>query len=189
MPAKVISTVYHFHRVAGNSAAVQIRTGQFEMIIPRKRWLPFALERAGFQYDHMVQAANLPATLVEVLISLPLSWPSLWHPRELTMATWRTFSYPFFCLPAWWFAGLGLERLVTRGKLHGITFASSAMLSMACLALLIGLRFGTSSSGWSDGDPVLWGFGFWSVAFALPGLAYIREKSLRTGTPGKQMSR
>jgi len=121
-------------------------------------------------------AANLPATLAEVLISLPLSWPLLWHPPQLSMATWRTFSYPFLCLPAWWFAGLGIERLVIREKLHWITFVSSVILSTACLVLLIGLRFGTSSSDWSGGDPVLWGFGFWSVAFALPGIAYIRDK-------------
>lgn len=95
MPTSVLSTVYHFHQVAGHSGAVRIRTGQFETIIPRKRWLPFAAERVGFEYDHMVMAANLPATLAEVLISLPLSWPLLWHPPQLSMATWRTFSYPF----------------------------------------------------------------------------------------------
>ncbi len=175
---EVIRTVYQLHQAARGSDSVRIQTGQFQMIIPRQRWLAFAMDRTGLRYDHAVAAANLPATTVEALISLPLSWPYLWHPNGLTMPAWRTFSYPFFCLPAWWFAGIGLEVLTRPRRLHWMVFAGSVGLSFICLVLLIGLRFGVSSTDQTEDAWVLWGLGFWSVAFVLPALAWIRQKRL-----------
>jgi hypothetical protein len=59
-----------------------------------------------------------------------------------------------------------------------MVFAGSVGLSFICLVLLIGLRFGVSSTDQTEDAWVLWGLGFWSVAFVLPALAWIRQKRL-----------
>jgi hypothetical protein len=176
VPVEVGLTMYRLHRAAKGSDTVQIHAGKFETTIQRRNWLPFALERVSYRYEHTIQAANVPGIVIETLISLPLSWPALWHPNGLTVAAWRTLSYPFFCLPAWWFLGRGLEGLVGRRPLHLAMFVSSLVLSLVCVVLLLGLGFGVSAADRSEVTWVLWGLGFWAFAFALPAFAWVRQR-------------
>ena len=176
MPVEVSLTVYRFHRAAHGSDTVRIHDGQFETTIPRRNWLPFALERVSYRYEHTIQAANFPGIVIEILISLPLSWPAVWHHNGLTAATWRTLSYPFFCLPAWWFLGRGLDGLVGRRPLHLAMFVSGVVLFLVCVVLLLGLGFGLSAADRSEASWGLWGLAFWAFAFALPAFAWVRQR-------------
>ena len=176
VPIEAAVTVYSFLRAAGGSDNVHMRAGPFETNIPRRNWLPFALEGVSFRHEHTIVAANFPGSVIEILISLPLSWPAVWHPNGLTAATWRTLSYPFFCWPAWWFLGRGLDGLVGRRRLHWAMFVVGVALFLVCIVLLLGLRFGLSAADRSEGSWPLWGLGFWAFAFALPAVAWIRQR-------------
>ena len=118
MPTLVMA--YRLNKVAHGADYVRLQFGTFEQIVPRHRWLAFALERVSFATWQPIAAINIPGTAVEALISLPLSWPYLWKPNELSLYAWRTLSLPFFCLPAWWLVGRGLDGLVRRIHLHWV---------------------------------------------------------------------
>ena len=174
MPTLVMA--YRLNKVAHGADYVRLQFGTFEQIVPRHRWLDFALERVSFATWQPIAAINIPGTAVEILISLPLSWPYLWKPNELSFYAWRTLTLPFFCLPAWWLVGRGLDGLVRRIHLHWVVLLIGSALSGLCLFFLVGLCLGTSAqdrvgSGWA-----LWGLGFWSLGFGVLPLAWQRQK-------------
>jgi hypothetical protein len=169
-------TVYRLHQAARGSDRIGVHFGQFQITLPRRRWLPWALESVSMERWRAITAANLPGTAIETLISLLTSWPSLWHPSGLSSEAWRTVAYPFFCLPAWWFVGLGLDGLLRRRRLHWATLLTGSILCLLFLVPIFGFRFGLSAAervgmGW-----VFFGFGFWTVAFGILPIAWIRQK-------------
>ena len=70
-----------------------------------------------------IAGINLPASFIQLLLaSLFHSWPGSWAPAGLDFRSWRAISFPIFCLPFWWFEGLGLDGLLKRKHLHWRTF-------------------------------------------------------------------
>lgn len=177
MPATM--TVYRFDRGAHGADYVRLRLGQFEQVVWRHRWFSFALERVSWGKWQTITAINLPGTVIEILISLPLSLPSLWLPQGLSLYTWRTLSYPFFCLPAWWLVRRGLDGLVRRIRLHWLTLFIGSISCLLCLVVLISFSWGLSPEERSELSWTLWGLGFWSVAFAVLPLAWLRQKTAK----------
>ena len=175
MPLEVVGDVYRLHQAANGSGAVTMHVGKFDMTIPRRRWLLSALEHVSWRHDHTIAALNIPGTPIETLISLPTSWPHLWHPEGLTFPAWRTLTLPFFCLPAWWFVGRGLDALVRRRSLHWIAYLAGAILCLLCLTALVGFQFGLSASERQDMGWVILGFAFWSLAFGVLPCAWFHD--------------
>lgn len=61
---------------------------------------------------------NMPASLVEIGISLPTSWPESYRPGwawPLGLYGFRAITWPIWALPFWFFAGRGIDS-VFRGK-------------------------------------------------------------------------
>ncbi len=168
-------TAYQLYRAARDSGSVSIRTRHFETTVPRQRCLAFALETESFRCSHAITAANLPGIFVEVSISLPTSWPNSWCPSGLSLEAWRALSLPFFCLPAWWFVGTGLDGLLKGRRLHWTAPVTGSVLCIFCAVLLVGLSFERAA----DDHGLAWvycGLGFWTIAFGVPPLAWILQR-------------
>lgn len=172
----VALTVYGFHEAAQESNRIRIHTGRIEMTLPARRWIPYALEMVSWRRGHTVAAANLPGDFVEALAVLPLSWPNAWHPKGLSLTAWQMLSFPFFCLPAWWFVGRGLDGLLGRKRLHWAMALAGSVLSLLFFAVLLGFRFASSSSERADMGWVMRGFGLWGSAFAVLPAAWFRQR-------------
>lgn len=167
---------YRFYRAAEGTSAVTIHFGGAQVTLPRQRWFPFAVERVAFRYSEPITAANIPGVVGEILISLPISWPAVWHPTGMSVYEWRTFTYPVFCLPAWWFVGRALDGLLGRRRVGFPTLFIGSTLSLVCLVILLGLTFGISTT---DRAEVVWvfpGLAFWTLGFGVVPMAWFRQK-------------
>ncbi len=73
----------------------------------RHRTLPDPLQISAF--------LNMPALLVEILVSLPTTWPDSWYPMLPfpfgDLFFWRAISWPIYALPLWSLAGRALDAL------------------------------------------------------------------------------
>jgi hypothetical protein len=165
-------------QMAHGSPTAHIGSGQFGMQIPREHFLWFAFWSAATRGAHAIAAINIPGIIVEILISLPTSWPHLWHPNGWMMDTWRTVTFPFFCLPAWWFAGLGIDSLLGRRRLYGATFLFGTIFFVVFIVATLGLHFGISDAERTESDMnwVFWGLGLWSLLFAVFPCAWLRHR-------------
>jgi hypothetical protein len=112
-------------------------------------------ETTSVRFGHAVMALNMPGMFVGALIS--------YKPANMLVDEWRCFSLPLFCLWAWWFIGAGLDGLVGRRRIHWSVMALGAILSITCLVLLIGLRFGLDAS---DRAEIVWPL--WVLASGRP---------------------
>lgn len=173
MPTAV--TVYRLARGARGSNYTRLQFGQVEQIVPRAHWLSFALERVSYQEWQTVAAINLPGMVIEVVISLPLSWPSTWRPAGMSFYSWRTISYPFFCLPAWWLVGRGLDGLFRRVRLSWLMLLIGSILCALCLFVLLGFRFGLSPQDRAGMRWPMWGLGLWGLGFGVLPAAWLRQ--------------
>jgi hypothetical protein len=166
----------NLNQMAHGSPTAHIGSGQFAMQIPRQHFLWFAFWAATTHSAHAITAINVPGTIPEVLLSLPTSWPTSWRPAGLTLDSWRAVIFPFFCLPAWWFAGLGLDSLLGRRQLHWATFLLGTIFSLLFITLFLGFRFGMSASERIGINWVLWGLGLWALLFATFPCAWLRQR-------------
>jgi hypothetical protein len=104
------------------------------------------------------------------------TWPSIWRPARFNVDSWRALSFPFYCLPAWWFAGRGMDALFGRRRLHWPALFSGLFFFLLFGGLLMSLVVMPASE--RDGLPqwVFWGSGLWMVLFAVFPLAWVRQR-------------
>lgn len=118
---------------------------------------------------------NLPGALVGAPVSVPVASYLRSHPRMFSMLTWHTVTMPFFCMPAWWFLGLGMDAALTRKRLHWVLHATGSILCCGCIAILIGIL--TSPPADKTGlMPFMPGAIFWAVAFGLFPLNWLLQR-------------
>ncbi|HEX6495403.1 MAG TPA: hypothetical protein VF018_07970, partial [Acidobacteriaceae bacterium] len=101
----ITMTAVRLYQASNGSDPVHIHAGQFEMTFPRSQIVPWAIRLATGPKATLMKAINLPGFIFDILISLPTSWPSTWHPQSLLRDTWDALVFPFFCLPFWWLVG------------------------------------------------------------------------------------
>ena len=163
-------------RRAGKAESLSIRAEGLEMRIPRDRFLYYAFQSVTLRESHAVTAINLPGVFVEVSISLPTTWPAMWHPKALLSDSWRAAILPFFCLPAWWFVGRGLDGVVRKRRLPWIMLVGGTVLFLACIAFWGG--FLTSSV--SERRDLAWlmpGVAIWTLGFGTFLVVWIRRRA------------
>jgi hypothetical protein len=172
----------NLNQTAHGSPTAHVGTERFGLEIPRQRVLWFAFWSATNNKAHAIAAINIPGTIPEVLISLPTSWPQSWHPAGWLIDSWRALIFPFFCLPAWWFVGLGVDSLLGWRRLHWVTLLLGSIFFLLFAVLFLGFRFGMSISERTESDIrwVLWGFGLWALLFAAFPCAWLRQRRSRT---------
>ena len=169
---------YRLRQAAEQSEPARIHLGHFEVTLRRDQLFGFAVSAVARTYSHTITAINFPGASVEILISLPTTWPSVWHPTDVPNDSWRSLSYPFFCLPAWWLVGRGIDGSLRRSHLHWALTLIGSVLFLGSLALLVGFCFGPGRDiadlGW-----IRWGLGFWVTAFGLLPLSWLRQRGAR----------
>jgi hypothetical protein len=168
-------TAMHFYEASHGSDEVHIHSGQFDMSFQRSQIVPWAIRLGTAPAAHTIKAINLPGTIFDILVSLPTSWPSMWHPQALLPETWDALVYPFYCLPFWWLVGCGLDGLLRKERLHWSLLLTGTLLSLTCLVLTVGFRLCMSVSERIDADWFIRGFAGWTIAFAVLPIAWILQ--------------
>jgi hypothetical protein len=173
VPAQIGLIWIQLQLAARHSTDGTVRLRNFSM--PRDSILSFAVMSVGMRQGQTVTALNIPGLLGEVLISLPTTWPELWHPFDLPEKSWRSFCLPFFCLPAWWFVGRGLESLLGWRRPRWGTLLFGTIICTVFLIGLLALTFGQTTQERADDIQILWGFAFWTLAFGVFPAAWIHR--------------
>ena len=159
----------------GKNAAVSV--GTFHATILAENFWPFAVNEAVVTHSHALTAIAMPGALVEMPLTIALTNPSLWYPKQMDEWTWSLLEAPLYCLPAWWLVGLGMEGLLGRRRvrwplllLGSVAWATFAF--MLCEYLLGWLLPGHAVEGW-----VVAGFGLWIALFSvLPAVWILRGR-------------
>jgi hypothetical protein len=113
VPTQTALIYWHLHQLnSPASAFITIAPGAAVTIKGPESGHPLfdlALQFSTFSKADLVTAINVPGVFVEALASLPTTWPDSWHPATLSTQEWRPVVLPFYCLPFWWFVGMGID--------------------------------------------------------------------------------
>jgi hypothetical protein len=151
------------------------KSGQLELIVPRGGLLEFSLATVCERRFHTIVNLNLPGALIGAPVTAPVASHFRRNPSAFSVQTWHTVTIPFFCLPAWWFAGLGMEGALTRKRLHWALRSVGLTLSCACIALVICILT-SPPADIEDLLPFMPGAIFWAVAFGLFPLNWLLQR-------------
>ena len=150
-------------------------SGQFE----------FSLATVSERRFYTIVNLNLPGVLVGAPFSAPAASYFRSHPRVFSVRTWHTVTLPFFCIPAWWFLGVGMDAALTRKRLHWGLRAIGSILCCACIAVLIGILTSLPVDK-PDLLPFMPGTIFWAVAFGLFPLNCLLRFRANVGGEGRR---
>ena len=92
--------------------------------------------------------------------------------------SWRDITFPFFCLPAWWLVGLGIDGLLRWRRLHLAAMITSLVLFLFFAIAFLALRFGSSPDREND-VYLFWGVVVWWGLFAVLPIAWVRQRRSR----------
>ena len=176
-----ITLVYvRLHQEADGGGTIHLQWGRFSRVVSRKQFLTFATEMATSSKAHLIEAVNLPAFAVGILVSrVSSSWPMSWTPQGLLPEQWNALSFPFYCLPFWWFVGRGFDALLSRERLRWPSLLLGTLLCGFFLFLMLGLRFGISAEERKGLTYPFWGFGLWVALFSVFPVTWARQKGRR----------
>jgi len=166
----------NMRHISRNGSGVTFHSHQYSFTVPRNRFFASSVRSSASLNHKVIEAANLPGFSIELLQSrLSSSWPMSWTPAGMDIFTWRAIIFPFYCLPFWWFVGLGVDALLRRRKLRWPVLLLGTLLCGFFLFLILGLRFGLSAEE-RDGlvYPFL-GFGLWIVLFGIFPMTWVRS--------------
>jgi len=166
----------NFQLSARGAPAVSFSSSLGKVTIPRKRFLRFAVVAATSHLAHVIQAVDLPAIAIELPLSrLSSTWPRTWTPAGMTVESWRAVIYPIYCLPFWWFVGVGLDGLLKRRHLRWPWLLTGTLLCGFLVFLALGLTFGVSAKDHVGMAYVFWGFGFWVALMGIFPATWLRQ--------------
>ena len=167
---------YRFHQAAQGSQAVRIHTEHIDWTVPKDKWFSSAITAVATRNSETIVAINLPGLIVEILISIPTSWPSTWQPAGILLPVWRSLIFPIYSLPAWWFVGRGLDGLLGRRRVFRIMLITGSIAVLLLLIFLFGFFFSASQSERTDLYWLLPGVVFWTFAFGLFPLTWVKQR-------------
>jgi hypothetical protein len=121
-------------------------------------------------------AINMPGMFVEMLVDLPTTWPDSWHPAGLMLMSWRAIIMPFYCLPFWWFVGVGLDTAVGRRNLRWGWLTLGTALFVLLAVLSVGLRFGLPEADRAEATKWVISLCFWMIGFSTFPTAWILQR-------------
>lgn len=145
--------------------------------------LAIAMEGRGY----LLTALNLPAMVPEVLTSLPTTWPESWHPQGIDLFTWRALVFPLYALPAWWFAGVCLDAMLGRRRLHWASAFTALLLFVFCAAMTVAMSLRSQLRDAADLWLVL-GSVLWASLFSLAPLAWWLQRRRQRAVPAATAS-
>lgn len=178
----VTLTAFRLYQAASGSDHIHLRSGEFDVDLPRDQIIPWAIRAATTPRARIMTAINLPGGLVQKVISLSGHTSLPWHPRALTLETWQTLVYPFFALPFWWLVGCGLDALTYKERMHWSLGVIGTLFFTSYLVSFIAIWLGMSASERSGFS--MTSFVGWTVGFATLPITWIVQ-SVRERRSGK----
>lgn len=175
VPAEIGRVWYSAHQAMSRGQGATASVSRFELTLPPDQWVSFTLRWRLLHYSRAIIAVNLPGLAADVLISMPTSQPGKWHPEAVSLDNWRCLVFPFYCLPAWWLAGYGLDALVGRKRIHLAMLWTGSILGLLFAVTLFG--YYTSPAG--DQAYLHWilpGSWLWTILFAVIPVSWIRQR-------------
>ncbi len=145
---------------ARGAPTVTLRAGSTTLMLRRDQFFDDALllRHVEPRRDHRGDQSS--ASFIQLLLaSLFHSWPGSWAPAGLDFRSWRAISFPIFCLPFWWFEGLGLDGLLTRKHSHWRTFLLGTLFWGLFLTGLLAIQSGMSAEERTEMIYPICGFG------------------------------
>jgi len=147
-------------------------------LIPAHDLIPTAVRIGTHPARVFVQALNIPGIVIELLTSLPFTFPASWHPAQLDLFDWRALAYPFFCLPFWWLAGIGIDGLLQNRILRWFYLVPGTLLMMLFLTCTIaGVTVGDRTD--SISNSALLGMSIWTMLYAIYPVSWIRNRKFK----------
>jgi hypothetical protein len=171
----ITTTSIHLYEASKGATQIHLKSGQFEMTLPRDQIVPWAIRTETMTRSRTIKEINFPGVIFDILISLPTSWPSMWHPAALLAETWDALVYPFFCLPFWWLVGCGLDGLFYKERFHWSLLLTGTLFSMFGLVVTLGFHFGLSVEDQADSGALVGAALGWMMAFAVLPIAWIAQ--------------
>ena len=150
-----------------------VKAGDFQYTVTRDQYLSYSLGQAMAGRSQIIVAINPPGNVVETLLSLPTSWPKMYHPEGMEMETWQALMLPLFCLPFWWFAGRGLDALIGRRRMHWSLFLLGTLLFAGAVLLSAGAMLSMGSVSPDDNPWLPWGVLGWALLLAWMPIGWI----------------
>ncbi len=178
VPTGTASDYFSLSRLSPGSSRIEFGSPEFRVSIPRDHLLSLTLISVTHSESHLISAINMPGMAGELLFSIP-TWPDSWHPSSLPFECWRALSWPFFCLPAWWFAGRGADALLGWRRPRWWTLLVGSLLFAVFATLFFGFRFGMSAEERSGDIWILQGCALWTLLLATFPAVWIRRAFAR----------
>jgi hypothetical protein len=175
IPAQIVQIWYGAHQASRRSQGAIARVGEIELRMPPEQWLRFTLRWQPLKYSHAIIATNLPGLAADALISLPTGQPGKWHPAAVSLDNWRGLVLPFYCLPAWWLAGLGIDGLLGRKEIRPAILWIGSILCFLFAVTLFGYYTSTAADQ-ADLRWVLPGSWLWTILLATIPFDWILQK-------------
>ena len=166
----------------GSGDRLMLTMGAFQMMIPRESMLRSAVEMNAMREQGTISLLNAPGYVLGALASQLVVHHARGFPDSLGPFLWRALSVPLFAIPAWFFTGRGIDGLLMRQRMRMFDLVMSAILVLLSLVISVGLRFGLSASERAGDELLVYyisGFAWWSLLFALPLSAWVRQKFQR----------
>lgn len=173
VPAQVGLAWLNLHNLARHSTDGSAHLPY--VTVPHDRILSFAIITVGMRQNKTITALDAPGIVGELLLSLPPSGDDLWHPAALTVESWASLCLPFFCLPAWWFVGRGLDGLLGWHQTRWWTLLIGTLFCIVFLFALLAFTLGETAQERADDIQIVWGVALWAVAFAVFPAAWIHR--------------
>ena len=137
------------------------------MAVDRQDMLRFAVNGTAAREQKAITGLHVPGMFGEVLVSLPTTWPASWHPASIPLFSWRSLSLPVFCLPFWWFVGVGLDGFSTNKRAHWTLLLFGTLLSAFMLFIAIGLNVMGVMERDTSLFPQIAGLYLWAILFSI----------------------
>jgi len=128
-----------------HGSGVSFHTHDYAFTVPRDKFLSTSFIAPAHVLSPAIQALNFPGMFGEVIASVVMrTWPDSYRPAALgplpdDLFILRAASFPFFCIPFWWFAGLGMDALLKTRTLRWPSLLIGTLFWIVYLVIGIGM--------------------------------------------------
>lgn len=175
-------------KVFNGAFGVRLSAGRIQ--IPEGEVLHFALNSVAMDQQGIISFLNLPGYLLYAPLSLLIEKMPYapWAVRFL----WIVLIVPILAVPAWFFSGRAIDAFLGSRRLFRGEMILSILLTLASLALGIGLTLVTSPQERAEQQGILcWvitGTFLWSALFALPAITWFRQRRDATNMSNEEIT-
>jgi len=171
---------YSLRETSVHGGGVHFHSHQYDFIVPRNEFLSHSLFSSANLVTRPIQALNFPGMFGEAITSMAMrTWPDSYRAESLgpfhdDLFIWRAIVFPFYCLPFWTFAGLGLDGLFESRRLRWPVLLIGTLLCAFFIVITIGVACAGDPRN-DDGTAFMWwGFALWIPLIATFPATWIR---------------